>query len=71
LTSGPDLGAWPDYWVSVEFLHSPSLGRGRVAPPPPPTTNNLQSVIHPETATSITSVEVVVTVLEQMYEFHF
>jgi len=23
LTSVPDLGAWPDYWVSVEFLHAP------------------------------------------------
>jgi len=33
LTSGPDLGMWPDCWVSVEFLHTPSLGRGRVAPP--------------------------------------
>jgi len=22
LTSGPDLGAWPDCWVSVEFLHA-------------------------------------------------
>jgi len=20
--SGPDLGAWPDVWVSVEFLHA-------------------------------------------------
>jgi len=33
LTSGTDLVAWPDCWVSVEWLH-PSLGRGRVAPPP-------------------------------------
>jgi len=23
LTSGPDFGAWPDCWVSVEFLHAP------------------------------------------------
>jgi len=23
LTSGPDLGAWPDCWISVEFLHAP------------------------------------------------
>jgi len=22
LTSGPDLGVWPDCWVSVEFLHA-------------------------------------------------
>jgi len=22
LTSGPNLGAWPDCWVSVEFLHA-------------------------------------------------
>jgi len=29
-----DLGVWPDCWVSVEFLHAPSLGRGRVAPSP-------------------------------------
>jgi len=35
LMSGPDLGAWPDCWVSVEFFHTPPLGRGRVAPPPP------------------------------------
>jgi len=23
LTSGPDFGAWPDCWVSVEFLYAP------------------------------------------------
>jgi len=23
LTSGPDLGGWPDCWVSVEYLHAP------------------------------------------------
>jgi len=23
LISGPDLGAWSDCWVSVEFLHAP------------------------------------------------
>jgi len=23
LTSGPDLGAWPDCWVSTEFLRTP------------------------------------------------
>jgi len=23
LTSGPDLGAWPDCWVSLEFFHAP------------------------------------------------
>jgi len=35
LTSGPDLEARPDCWVSAEFLHaSPSLGKGRVAPSP-------------------------------------
>jgi len=30
LTSGPDLGAWPDCWVSVEFLHAPipQMGSG-------------------------------------------
>jgi len=30
LTSGPDLGAWPDCWVSVEFLHAliPRKGSG-------------------------------------------
>jgi len=31
LTFGPDLGAWPDCWVSVEFLHVPipRMGSGR------------------------------------------
>jgi len=28
LTSGPDLGAWPDCWVYVEFLHAPILRKG-------------------------------------------
>jgi len=30
LTSGPDLGAWPDCWVSMEFLHAliPRKGSG-------------------------------------------
>ena len=27
---GPDLGVWPDCWVSAEFLRAPILGRGRV-----------------------------------------
>jgi len=27
-TSGPDLGAWPDCWISVEFLHAPILRKG-------------------------------------------
>jgi len=27
-------GAWPDCWVSMEFLPTPSLRRCRVAPPP-------------------------------------
>ena len=31
---GPDLGVWPDCWVSAP----PSLGRGRVVPPPTPRT---------------------------------
>jgi len=34
LTSGPDLGARPDCWVSVKFLHAPIPRRGQVAPPP-------------------------------------
>jgi len=28
LTSGPDLGAWPDCWISVEFFHAPILQKG-------------------------------------------
>jgi len=28
LTSGPDLGAWPDYWVSVKFFHAPIPRKG-------------------------------------------
>jgi len=28
LTSGPDLGAWPDCWASVEFLHAPITRKG-------------------------------------------
>jgi len=28
LISGPDLGAWPDCWVSVEFLHAPIPRKG-------------------------------------------
>jgi len=28
LTSGPDLGVWPDCWVSVEFLHVPIPQKG-------------------------------------------
>jgi len=28
LTSGPDLGAWPNCWVSVEFLHAPIPQKG-------------------------------------------
>jgi len=28
LTSDPDLGAWPDCWVSVEFLHTPIPRKG-------------------------------------------
>jgi len=30
LTSGPNLGAWPDCWVSVEFFHAsiPRKGSG-------------------------------------------
>jgi len=28
LTSGPDLGAWPECWVSVEFLHVPIPRKG-------------------------------------------
>jgi len=27
-TSGPNLGAWPDCWVSVEFLHDPIPRKG-------------------------------------------
>ena len=40
LTYGPDLGMWPDFWVSAEFLRAPipipheKHGRGRVIPPP-------------------------------------
>jgi len=49
LTSGPDLGAWPDCWVSVEFLHAPSLGRGRVAPPPGPACRNGMATNLPDT----------------------
>ena len=30
---GPDLGVWPDCWVSAEFLRALSLGRGRLVPP--------------------------------------
>jgi len=26
--SGPDLGAWPDCWVSVELLHAPITRKG-------------------------------------------
>jgi len=33
LTSGPDLGAWPECWVSMDSSVPPFLGRGRVAPP--------------------------------------
>jgi len=30
LTSGPDLGAWPDCWISTKFLHTiiPRKGSG-------------------------------------------
>jgi len=28
------LGAWPDCWVSAEFLQDSTFGRGLVAPPP-------------------------------------
>jgi len=28
LTSGPDLGAWPDCWVSVEFFYAPIPQKG-------------------------------------------
>jgi len=28
LTFGPDLGAWPDCWVSVEFLYAPIPRKG-------------------------------------------
>jgi len=28
LTSGTDLGAWPNCWVSVEFLHAPIPRKG-------------------------------------------
>jgi len=28
LTSGPDFGAWPDCWVSVEFLLAPIPRKG-------------------------------------------
>jgi len=34
LTSGSDLGAWPDCCVSVEFLHAPIPREGRVEQPP-------------------------------------
>jgi len=34
LTSGPDLGVWPDCWVFVEFFHAPIPRKGRVGPPP-------------------------------------
>jgi len=27
-SAGPDLGAWPDCWVSVEFLHGPIPRKG-------------------------------------------
>jgi len=36
LTSGADLGVWPDCWVSAEYLQAQSLGRNQVAPLPPP-----------------------------------
>jgi len=38
LTSGLDLGVWPDCWLGSSWSSStpPSLGRGRVASPPPP-----------------------------------
>ena len=36
LTYGPDLGVWPDCWVSAEFLRAPIPRKGRVVPPPPP-----------------------------------
>jgi len=28
LTSGPNLGVWPDCWVSAEFLRAPIPGKG-------------------------------------------
>jgi len=33
LTSGSDLGAWPDCWVSVEFLHAPIPRKGSGSTP--------------------------------------
>jgi len=38
LTSGLDLEAWPDSWVSVEFLHAPipRKGSGITTTPLPP-----------------------------------
>jgi len=35
LISGPDLGAWPDCWISVEIFHAHVPRKDRVAPPPP------------------------------------
>jgi len=35
LISGPDIGAWPDCWVSGNSFMPSSLRRGRIAPPPP------------------------------------
>jgi len=31
----PDIGAWPDCWVSVEFLHTPIYRKGWIAPSSP------------------------------------
>ena len=36
---GPDLGVWPDCWVSAEFLRAPIHRKGRVVPPPQSSTD--------------------------------
>jgi len=53
-TSGPDLGAWPNCWISRgptvgspwSSSMSPSLGRGRVAPLPSPLPNLAFKFLH-------------------------
>ena len=42
LTYGPDLGVWPDCWVSAEFFHAPIPWKGSVS-----TTTTSQSATCP------------------------